>query len=226
LTFVFEERPSDSPFVESVWRAHSDASGAFLSTASCNWEMVVSDYPDGLSVTLRGPETKPSPADYPAGAEWTGIRFRLGAFMPVWPPGAVADRADLTLPAFSRRTFRLHGTCWEVPGFDNADTFVNHLAKESLLVWDPVVEHSLNGIDLELSPRAVQTRFRQATGLTLTLVRQIQRATRAVALLEHGTPIADAVHEAGYFDQAHLTRSLRRFFGRTPGEIGRLTAIA
>jgi AraC-like DNA-binding protein len=33
--------------------------------------------------------------------------------------------------------------------------------------------------------------------------------------------ILDAVHEAGYFDQAHLTRSLKRLIGQTPGQIAR-----
>ena len=31
--------------------------------------------------------------------------------------------------------------------------------------------------------------------------------------------IADVTHEAGYFDQPHLTRSLRRLIGQTPLEL-------
>ena len=38
-------------------------------------------------------------------------------------------------------------------------------------------------------------------------------------LLEEGTPISDVVYEAGYFDQPHLTRSLRRYMDRTPAQL-------
>jgi AraC-like DNA-binding protein len=51
--------------------------------------------------------------------------------------------------------------------------------------------------------------------------RLIQRARHAAFLLGAGAPIAHAVHEAGYYDQAHLTRSLRRRMGTTPARIRR-----
>jgi AraC-like DNA-binding protein len=34
-----------------------------------------------------------------------------------------------------------------------------------------------------------------------------------------GVSILDAVHQAGYFDQPHLTRSLKHFIGLTPAQI-------
>jgi hypothetical protein len=37
--------------------------------------------------------------------------------------------------------------------------------------------------------------------------------------LRQGISILDAVHELEYFDQPHLTRSLRRWVGYTPAEI-------
>jgi hypothetical protein len=41
LFIIFDDRPSDSPFVERVWRCHSERAGRFLSVASSHWEMVV-----------------------------------------------------------------------------------------------------------------------------------------------------------------------------------------
>jgi AraC-like DNA-binding protein len=225
MAIEFEERPSDSPLVEAVWRAHSEASGSFLSTASAEWEVVVSRYGRDLSFTVRGPETRPSPAEYPAEAEWLGIRFKLGAFMPSLPPAIVADRGDRTLPAARERAFWLDGAAWEFPTFDNADSFIERLRREGILAWDTVVQETLAGRQTDISPRAVQARFRRATGLTEGLVRQIERAHHAVSLLEQGTAISDTVYEAGYFDQPHLTRSLRRFIGRTPGEIARRDGV-
>ncbi|HSS96471.1 MAG TPA: helix-turn-helix domain-containing protein, partial [Terriglobales bacterium] len=81
------------------------------------------------------------------------------------------------------------------------------------------VDAALQGQPLDLSPRSVQYRFLHATGLTQATVYQIERARRATALLEQGNSILDTVYEAGYFDQAHLTRSLKRYMGQTPRQI-------
>jgi len=61
----------------------------------------------------------------------------------------------------------------------------------------------------------------QATGVTHSTIRQIERARHATNLLKQGAAIFDAVHEAGYYDQAHLTRSLKRLIGQTPAQIRR-----
>ena len=57
--------------------------------------------------------------------------------------------------------------------------------------------------------------------MTYGALRQIERARYATQLLKRGVAIADAVHEAGYFDQAHLTRSVKRLIGLTPAGIAR-----
>src|SRR5215216_5766315 len=56
--FAIDDRPSDSPFVERVWRAHSERAGTFLSVASSHCEMVVTRHRGRIKVTLRGPETR------------------------------------------------------------------------------------------------------------------------------------------------------------------------
>ena len=70
-----------------------------------------------------------------------------------------------------------------------------------------------------VTTRTEQRRVLRATGLTLGAIHQIERARRAAYLLKKGTPILDVVHEAGYYDQAHLTRSLQRFIGQSPARI-------
>jgi AraC-like DNA-binding protein len=40
-------------------------------------------------------------------------------------------------------------------------------------------------------------------------------------LLRQGVPILDVVDGEGFSDQAHLTRSLKRFLGKTPRAIAR-----
>lgn len=222
MAFAFEGRSSDSPFVETIWRTYTERAGSFVSSAAVQWEMVVTRYQGKTTLTIRGPETRATPAEAPADAEFFGIIFRLGTFMPHLPVRTIMDRNDMSLPEAASRSFWFHGSAWQFPDYDNADTFVNRLAHDGLLARDPVVSAALQGQPQALSPRALQYRFLRTTGLTQNTIHQIERARRANALLVQGIPILDTVYEAGYFDQAHLTRSVKRFFGQTPAQIARV----
>jgi AraC-like DNA-binding protein len=219
MPYILEERSSDSPFVQAVWRNESERPESFTSTAGTHWEMVWMRHAGQSTFTVRGPETKATPAELPADAEWLGITFQLGTFLPDLPPGGLLDRQDVNVPAGTGKSFWLCGSTWEFPTFENADTFVDRLARAELLVRDPLVEDVLHEGRLDLSPRALQYRFQRATGLTRKAVQQIRRAWQATALLEQGCPIPETAYQLGYFDQSHLTNSLRRYMGQTPAQI-------
>jgi hypothetical protein len=219
MLFSFEERQSDSPFVERVWCAESERTGDFLSVATSQWEMVVSTYQGEWTITVRGPETKVTPMHVNlVGGEFFGIIFKYGAFMPQFPVGDLVDR-DLDLPDASSKSFWLNGSAWPFPTYENADTFVEKLVREDLLVCDLIIEPVLQGAPQELSPRSIQRRFVQATGLTQGSIRKIKRARYATILLQQGVSILDTVELAGYSDQAHLTRALKLLIGKTPTQI-------
>jgi AraC-like DNA-binding protein len=220
----FEDRPSDSPLVERIWRSHSERADRFTSIAASHFEMAVTRLCGKMFLTLRGPETRASTVDCPADGEWLGIRFALGTFMPRLTPGQLRDRRDVTLPDASCRAFWLNGSAWEYPDFENADTFVARLAREGIITRNPDVAVALRSEPLPQSLRSMQRHFLRATGLTHRTVRQIERGRQATNLLRQRMSILDVVHEAGYFDQAHLARSLRRLIGQTPVEIGRGSA--
>jgi helix-turn-helix protein len=219
MFFTLEERPSDSSFVQAIWRHQSERSESFISTAGTHWEMVMMRHQGQRTLTVRGPEMKATPAEVPADAEWLGITFKLGTFMPDFLPGSLLDRQDVNLPEATGTSFWLCGSTWEFPTYENAEAFVDRLVRAELLVRDPLVEDVLHEAPLDLSPRALQYRFRRATGLTRKAVQQIQRAWQATALLEQGCPILDTAYQLGYFDQSHLTNSLRRYMGQTPAQI-------
>jgi AraC-like DNA-binding protein len=215
----FDDKPADSPLVERIWRSHSDRAGVFLSVAASHFEMAVTRYRGKTFLTLRGPETKATTADCPAEGEWLGIRFKLGTFMPMLTPGNLRDRRDVTLPGATNHSFWLNGSAWEYPDFENADTFVARLARKGVLARDVSIDATLLGRQGALSVRSAQRHFLEATGITHSTVRQIERARHATNLLKQGLSILDVVHEAGYFDQAHLTRSLKHLIGQTPMEV-------
>jgi hypothetical protein len=214
-----EERGSDSPLVERVWYSRSFEGCSFISIAQSHWELVVSRYQGQVSVTIRGPETKATPAYCPPDAEFFGIQFKPGAFMPDLPPTLVTDRRDINLPTEADHRMWLACATWEIPDFDNADTFVHRLVRDEVLIHDPVVSAALEGTPVPYSARTVQRRVLQATGLTHNGLQQITRARYALALLKEGTSILDTVYQAGYADQPHLTRALRHFIGQTPAQI-------
>jgi len=215
----FEDRTSDHPFVERVWRCHSERADSFLSVAANNFEMAITRLGGKTSITLRGPETRGASMDCPAEGEWIGIRFKPGTFMPRFLPGFLRDHNDVTLPAATGRSFWLNGSALEYPTMENAETFVKRIAKSGVLRRDPVVEDTLSRRNAGLSLRSAQRRFLTFTGLTYATFRQIEKARSATVLLREGVSILDVVSLSGYFDQAHLTRSLRRFIGETPARI-------
>ncbi len=219
MDLMCEERPSDSPFVERVWRSNSEDGGNFSSMAEIHCGIVLTKYQGKSTLTVRGPEIRATPAHAPADAEFIGIVFKAGVFMPMLPAKRVMDRNDVNLPEATSQSFWLHGSAWQFPDYENADTFADWLARDRLLVHDPVVDTVLKGESAHMSSRSVQRRFLEATGLTQGDVRQIERARYATALLKQGTSILDTVYEAGYFDQPHLTRSLKHLVGLTPAQI-------
>jgi AraC-like DNA-binding protein len=218
MIFDFEERLSDSPFVERIWRTRSERAGPFISVAMSHWEMVVTRHEGQTMLTVRGPETKATPLHCPAGGEWLGIRLKLGSLMPHLPARQLVDQA-VNLPNAAVQSFWLQGSAWQFPDFENADTFVDRLRRDGLLVREPVVEAALQGQLKDRSLRTAQRHFLLTTGLTHSTVRQIERARYATLALQQGGSILDAIHEAGYFDQPHLTRSRNYFIGQTPAQI-------
>jgi AraC-like DNA-binding protein len=215
----FEERVSDHTFIERVWRCHSDRGDTFLSVAANSFEMAITQLGGKRFLTLRGPETAATNLECPAEGQWICIRFKPGTFMPRFLPGVLRDHQDVTLPPATARSFWLNGSAMEYPKFDNAETFVCRLARSGILTRDSTVEDTLLRRPKELSLRSAQRHFLRATGVPYATFRQIERARYAAILLREGVSILDVVSRLDYFDQAHLTRSLKRFIGETPTRI-------
>jgi hypothetical protein len=219
MFLTFEDRPSGSPYVERVWRCHSTTGGPFHSMAEGNLELVVTRLGGLAQVTMRGPVTRAASVDCPANGQWFVIRFRVGTYFPGLETARLLNHRDLHLRTTKDGQFWLGGDRWEIPGFENAEVFVARLAKRGLIAIEPVVEAAIQGDPQLLGRRSVQRYFLRATGVTHAQFQKIQRARHAAELLRNGTCIHDVVYAAGYFDQAHLTRSLKYLIGQTPMKI-------
>jgi len=180
--------------------------------------MVVARQDGNARMLVVGPWTAAGVASWTEGAEILWVRFGLGTLMPHLPAMSSLD-TETVLPGAADRSFWLGGFAWQFPDHENVETFVQRLVRDGLLVRDPIVKAALEGRPQGLSPRTLRHRFLRATGLSQSRIRGIERAGRAAALLRRGVSIPDAVHEEGYFDQPHMTRSLKRWVGHTPAQI-------
>jgi Helix-turn-helix domain len=219
MIVLHRARPSDSPYVEGITYGRTESDGSTVRPAECRWHMVFVRRDGDARALVAGPWTTPGVASWGAGAEILWVRFALGAFMPHLPMRSLLD-AETPLPDATGRSFWLAGSSWPFPGHEDVETLVERLAREGVLDRDPVVGAASTGQPPPgLSPRTLRHRFLRATGLAQGAVRQAERAMRAAELLRRGVPIFEAIHEEGYFDQPHMTRSLRRWVGRTPARI-------
>ena len=219
MSAFFESRLSDSPYIEIIWRGRVEQDYSPVCPADSHWNLLFMRYCGQVRVSAEGATNQFVPKNQFAGAEFLVIKFKLGVFLPFLPAENLVN-GDAILPeAGSQRTFWLNSSAWQLPDFENAETFVQRLARAGLLVTEPVVQATLSDHTPEVSSRTVRRRFLRATGLTPKTIQQIERAQQAAALLQQGQPILDAVYNAGYADQPHLTRSLKRFYGYTPAEI-------
>lgn len=220
MTILAEEQPSDSPYVEAIAHGRTTSDGVVIRPAESRWHMVVTRLRGDVRLRVVGPWKTAGTVRFTEGAEILWIRFALGAFMPHLPARGFVD-AETALPGATSRSFWLHGSAWQFPDHGNAETFVDRLVREGTLTRDPLVDALLRGDPHDLSERTVRHRFLRATGVTQGHVLQVERAQRAAALLRGGASILDTVDTAGYFDQPHLTRSLRRWVGHTPMQLSR-----
>ncbi len=222
MSIIYKERPSDSPYVEMVTHGRTASDGSTIRPAECRWHMVIVRQDGNVRLLIVGPWTTAGVASWTEGAEILWVKFKLGTFMPHLPAKNFLD-TETILPEAASRSFWLKGSAWQLPNHENAETFVERLVRNDVLVRDPLVNAALQDRPQRLSPRTVRHRFLRATGLTQSRIRQVERAQRAAALLQHGVSISDAVYELGYFDQPHLTRSLKQWVGHTPAQFVRLS---
>jgi AraC-like DNA-binding protein len=218
MTIVSEERYSDSPYIETICRGWTVSEGSSIRPAEINWHMVFVSYPGGVRPLIVGPHTSSGMAFWGKGAEILWIKLKLGTFMPHLPTRAYVD-SEQALPEESGKRFWFKGAVRQFPDYENVETFIEHLVRDDDLVHDPLVSAALREELPEISSRTVRHRFLQATGQTQKHIRQYERAQRAATLLRQGLPILDTVFAAGYFDQPHMTRSLKQFLGYTPAQI-------
>lgn len=219
MSMIYQERLSESPLVENITWGWTASEGSSIRPAEMNWHMVFVRVIGHFYPLMVGPLTSSGVASWGGGAEILWIKFKLGTFMPNLPFKHYLN-SETTLPLASGDSFWLHGSAWEPPTYENVEPFINRLVRQEVLMYNPLVRSILEGHSKDhYSPRTVRHHFLQATGLTQKHIQQAHRAQQAVSLLQKGVSILDTVYQTGYFDQPHLTRSLKKWIGHTPAQL-------
>lgn len=218
MTIVFEQRASDSPYIESVTQGYTVSNGRTIRPAEYCWHMVFVKEQGSFHPIIAGPFTSAGDVSWSKNAEILWLKFKPGVFMPHLPFNHLIN-SELALPEATGQSFWLKSAAWASPTFDNAEVFVNRLIKDEVLVQDSVVSAVLQGQPHDMASRTVRHRFQRATGQTQKQIQQAMRALNASSLLQNGVSILDTAYKLGYTDQSHLTHALKLFVGYTPGQL-------
>lgn len=211
--------------IERVWTSVCTGPTGFMSLAAVHVGIAFSRFEGETILSFRGPETRATPMTVPGEAEFFGVELRLGAFMRPFRPATLANQQDVTLPVARNGRFSLLGDSWELPTPENVAVFVSRLERAGLLAYDPVVDDLWHDPTGRLARRTSQERFRNAVGIPRRTALHIARARAAAVRLRAGESIAEVTHGEGYFDQAHLTRTMRQLLGFTPAELVRTNRL-
>lgn len=219
MSQIHESRKSTNPYIDTIWKSQNLTDGVYLATPDGSWDLIVGiDQAGAKSMMIAGQATKPQKIPYLAGTKSVVISFAPGAYMPQYPAEALLDGAEM-LPNFDADHFMLAGHTFKFPTFEDAEDLVGELVKLKILKNDSVVDGELRGTPKAMSDRGKQRHFAQTTGLTKKYLGQIKQAQRAVMLLQQGKKPVEAAVEAGYTDQPHLAKSLRKIMGSKPSDV-------
>lgn len=190
---LYEERGSESPFIECTYRARAVNDERYLVPATEHWDIWFGREPDGETIAgLSGPSLGHRWVASVVGQYGWGVQLR--AHMVVL---GVSKRlllgGEAKLPVVGGR-IELSEQWVTVPDFDELDTFVDDLVARGILRSDDDVRRALSGDESGYSERQWQRRARETTGMTRKQIAQITRARQAFELLQQGlTPAECAV---------------------------------
>ena len=224
MHYVERQRPASSPYLDSITELRFTAAGETLLQPDGCWDIAILKRGDDVQVLRTGLTTRAVVYDHQPGDETLVISFKPSAFMPLMPGEAMRDEG-VVLEKFGRANFWIGTDVREIPNFDNADVFVDHLVRQEIIQSNDVVASILEGQPKAMSERTMQRHFLRTTGLTYKSFTLIERAQQAASLLRLGRPAADVAFALGYADQAHMINSLKAIMGQTPGQIAKAASI-
>lgn len=183
----------------------------------------------GGELIVAGPATRPVVPRLPSGEPKVGVRYRVGAAVAalglparelldhspslaeVWPDGAeLAERVAEARGARARLGLLVDTLAARLVAAPAPDPLLRAAVFDLSLPRTPVA--SLGG-RLGISERQLRRRFVGAVGYPPRTLARVLRLQRFLGLARRGGDLARLAADAGYADQAHLTRDCARLGG-------------
>lgn len=219
MTQIHTSRPSLHPLIDRVWETKNVADGTYLATPDGAWDFIVMIQADGSrNMAIAGQATKSVQVPYQAGTGGVVVSFAPDAYLPYTPGEKLLDRMEF-LPNTDEGHFEYQGHVFAFPTFETAEEVVNEMIAKGLIASDELIRSLQEGVPKAASTRAFQRHFLKATGLTQKQFQQIKRAQQAVTLLKEGKKPIEAAMDAGYSDQPHLAKSLKKIMESKPSGV-------
>lgn len=211
---MYEQKSSELPIIQLVWRAKVIESGEYDDPAKDTWGLAFTKRADGTyGAELLGPAYRHKVLDGREGDEYWGVEFYPYVTMRgVNKPKLTGKLMPLRV---EERTFFIDKHGYAIPAYEELEGFCETLLQKGIIS----LASGLLGHRPEISLRSRQRHNLKLTGLTLKQQQQIRRAERANALLKQGMKPTEVAVEVGYSDQAHMTRSLKLLLGKTPSKL-------
>jgi AraC-like DNA-binding protein len=194
----------------------------------------------GRGAYVAGPDTGPVSTVMKAGTVIVGVRFRPSAGGPALgvPLSELrdlrVDLEDLRRPDARRLSGTLDPDTAAARVLDLAAALVADgdpdpaAARAAVLLADPRARAEDVAAEVGLSLRQLRRRCHAVVGYGPKTLQRVLRFRRFVSQLDHGLPCGQDTHDlaalaaqAGYADQAHLTRECRVLAGLTPAALAR-----
>lgn len=201
-----------------VWWAEIDEDADYVDAANEFWGLAFGVFADGRpSATLIGPSLQARELHLVAGERGWGVELAAHVFLrQLGKRRLLGEMQELPTDG---RWFELAGVRMPVPEVDGLEDLVAVLVRQGILAVDEDVAAALAGDSVPMSRRSLHRHVVGATGVGPNKIEQLQRARGAYALLQDGWDLAAAAIEAGFSDQAHMTRAFTALAGSSPARI-------
>lgn len=218
MSYTYEDKHIDSLYVDKIWHTYTTSDGVFTAGLDGNWDIIISRSAKNVHVTVNGVGKHAVEVPYEAGIDSVGIALKPGVFLRDFKGKDIVD-SQHTLSRGNTPYVEIGGHLFKVPNFESAEIFVDELIEKGILLINSVVSSLGSGVAKGFSDRSLRRHTQSTTGLSPYFFHQIQRAQQATQLLQQGKPIAQVAAEAGYTDQAHMTKAVKALMGMTPAQI-------
>ncbi|GFE83845.1 AraC family transcriptional regulator [Steroidobacter agaridevorans] len=233
---VRQPAPGLARYVSQYWLSLNNTSPVYAALPDGCVDLVLEVTASRYRSWIYGSTTRPTAIPCTAGTHYLGIRFHPGQsrhFISIAAQDITDGREDLrSLMQFPSEHVAAHIAAEAL--FDELDQILLEVLRHTPPVRsyiDGVVQHiethrghlRIDDVAARFgkSRRQMERVFLQTVGVPLKFFCMISRLRHAADLIVHpaSRSLTAAAHDAGYSDQAHMTRDFTRLAGVSPGQL-------